>query len=389
MSNLLRAFSALLVAGGIFISGCTKDETTGPDQPGPVTEQDGFLYLVSGQAGQAGGGGNGGPATAAFHYWPQDGAFNETTGDNYIMDWNNHCIRIIKPDGTIDRFVGSGFLGDDATGNAADIDLNHPVGVTIGPDGNLYMGAWHNWKIKKIDLATMMVTSPVGTSQGNDGDGGPATAAKLDLPGDLVYDNAGNMYISDQGNSRIRKVDPSGIITNFVGSPTREKGFVDGVGDAARFSFPRGSDAVPGGKLAIDEAKAFIYVADTENNAIRKINIATREVTTIAGNGTAGYTGDGGPASAATLNFPTDVEMTHEGLIYLSDSRNHVVRLIDVDGTIRTVVGTGTAGASDGGIMAEEAQLRNPGGLWWKESTHTLYIADTFNHRVMKVTHPH
>lgn len=388
MSNLLRAFSALLVACGIFISGCTTDESTGPEQPGPVTEQDGFVYLVSGQAGQPGGSGNGGPATAAFHYWPQDGAVNATTGDVYIMDWNNHCIRIVTPDGTIDRLVGSGFLGDDASGIATEIDLNHPTGVTIGPDGNLYMGAWHNWKVKKIDLTTMMVTSPIGTSQGNDGDGGMATSAKLDLPSNVVFDNAGNTYLSDQGNSRIRKVDPSGTITNFAGSPAKEKGFVDGIGDNARFSLPRGSDAFPGGKIAIDEARMFMYMADTENNAIRKINIATREVTTIAGNGVAGYSGDGGPAVNATLNYPTDVEITHDGLIYVADSRNHVIRLIDTDGTIRTVVGTGTAGASDGGVMAEEAQLRNPGGIWWKESTHTLYIADTFNHRVMKVTFP-
>jgi DNA-binding beta-propeller fold protein YncE len=383
MSSTSRLFLFAFLATALLLVGCSSEEST---TPGPTPQQDGYLYVVAGKVGEAGGGGNGGAATEATLYWPQDALV--ANGEIYIVDWNNHCVRRIDANGMITRHIGSGLLGDDINEPAGDIDLNHPTGLSMGIDGNLYLAAWHNWKVKKIDAASMQVTAPVGTLQGNLGDGGPATAAKLDLPSSVVFDRAGNMYISDQGNQKIRKVDPSGIITNLAGSQSKEKGFADGVGEAARFSFPAGPDAVPAGKIAISADEQYLYVADTENNRIRKITIATREVTTIAGTGEEGYAGDGGPALLAKLAWPTDVATTDEGDIFVADSRNNVVRKIDASGMISTVVGTGVAGSSADGTKATEAQLNLPSGVYWDESAHTLYVCDVFNQQVKKVRNP-
>lgn len=371
-------FSFLL----LFVSGCTKDDSA--TNTGPVEEQDGMLYNVAGHAGDPGGGGNDAAAKDAYLYWPQDG-FVTPSGEVLLMDWNNHCVRKIGTNGIITRYIGSGNLGDDKDATATDIDLNHPTGIVLGPDGNLWMAAWHNWKVKKIDPSSMFLTAPIGTSQGFEGDGGASNLAKLDLPSSVVFDANGNLYISDQGNQRIRIVDPMMNISTFAGST---QGFADGIGDLAQFNMPKGSDAVPGGKICLSEDGLYLYVADTQNNRIRKINIATREVTTIAGTGAAGYSGDGGSALLAQLNYPTDLVCTHDGDIFIADSRNHVIRKIDPAGNITTVVGNGTAGYSDDGTLATLAKLNTPSGVFYDENNHTLYVCDTFNQQVKRVKNP-
>jgi DNA-binding beta-propeller fold protein YncE len=205
----------------------------------------------------------------------------------------------------------------------------------------------------------------------------------MDLPSSAVFDFDGNMYVSDQANFRIRKIDTSGMITTFAGSG--ERGFADGIGIEAKFDAPKGPDAGPGGKIAIDDDRTTLYVADTFNHRVRKIDLTTGEVTTIAGNGTASYTGDGGPALAATLNEPIDVYLSHDHDLYVADSRNNVIRKIDANGMISTVAGTGEKGVSPDGTAATEALLNRPMGVVYDESNHTLYIADTFNHMVKKV----
>ncbi|MBI1923143.1 hypothetical protein HYR99_02720 [Candidatus Poribacteria bacterium] len=362
------------------IAGCGDD---GDKATNPVPHGDGILNNVAGVAEAGGSGGNGGSALTALLYWPQDVAVS-TTGEVYILDWNNHCVRKIETNGTISRFIGSGHLGDDSTGPCNTIDLNHPTGLTIGPSGDFWLAAWHNWKIKKIDKNTLDTSAPIGTSQGFFGDGAPANQAKLDLPSSVVFDAAGVMYISDQANQRIRKVDTQMIITTFAGGA---KGYSDGIGEAAQFSFPRGSDAVPGGKIAMSAPGDAIYVADTENHRIRRIDLATAEVTTIAGTGAAGWSGDNGPALSAQMNYPTDVAAGADGSIYIADSRNHVIRKIDPFGIITTVAGTGEAGYSPDGTPAKSAKLNLPSGVF-VTGDGTLYIADTFNHQVKKVKNP-
>jgi sugar lactone lactonase YvrE len=303
-------------------------------------------------------------------------------GEIFIVDWNNHVVRKVDAGGFIWRAMGSGVHGDDSDGPALEVNLNHPDNIAIGPTGDFYIAGWHNWKIKKVDRNTYMVSSVAGTDDGFAGDGGPATEARISLPSSVVWDRAGSMYITDQGNTRIRKVDGLGIITTFAGG---ESGYADGVGEAARFAWPTGTDSYPAGKMDLAAGGEDIYLADTENHRIRKIHIATRTVTTVAGTGAAGLSGDGGPALAASFNHPTDVACTPDGGLFVADAGNHVVRRIDPDGTVRTVAGTGVPGRSPDGTPAASALLHRPSGLYWDDRSRTLYIADTFNHQVRRV----
>lgn len=374
----------------IVMAGCDSAALDAEPEPEPEPQPtacggDGVLCNVSGVPGELGGGGNGGPALQAYHYWPMDVTLapNDVT---YVVDWNNHCVRKIDKDGIITRLIGSGNLGDTYDKPADQINLNHPTSMTIGPDGMFYLASWHNWKIKVIDPQTLFVTAPYGTTQGLAGDGGPVSQAKFDLPSSVVFAPDGMMYISDQGNQRIRVVSPDGTVDTFVGS---DEGFVDGVGTEAKFFLPRGPDAGPGGRIVLNEDGTALYMADTNNHAIRRIDLITREVTTIAGTGTPGYSGDGGPATAAQLYYPRDLAFSHDNELYIADSENNVIRKIESDGTIVTVVGTGEAGFSPDATPALQAKLNKPMGLAYDDAHHTLYIADTFNQQVKRVELDH
>ena len=381
---LTTASAALLALG---TTACDSVDGQGGEEPGPTPTPTeacggfGVLCNVSGTAGELGFSGDGGPATSARHYWPMD----LTVGANevlYVADWNNHVIRKIDENGVISKFIGAGNLGDDATGPADQLNLNHPVGMTIGPDGHFYLASWHNWKIKKIDSNTMQTTSPIGTVQGLDGDGGPANQAKMDLPSAVVFAPDGSIYVADQGNWRVRRIAPDGQIETFVDG---ERGFADGVGTEARFDAPQGPDSSPGGKISLNADGTALLLADTFNNRTRRIDLATREVTTIAGTGAAGYGGDGGAAINAQLNGPSDVLMTHDNEIFIADAQNHVIRKIAADGTISTVAGTGQKGVSPDGTPATEAMLNTPFGIAYSGGNHTLYIADTFNQMTKRI----
>jgi len=207
----------------------------------------------------------------------------------------------------------------------------------------------------------------------------------MDLPSSTVFGTNGDIFICDQGNQRIRKVDAvTHIITTLAGS---SKGYADGIGAVAQFSFPTGTNAGPGGKMALTIDGNYLIIADTENNRIRKVHISTGEVSTIAGIGTEGYSGNSGLAIHAQLNKPTDVAIGPDKVIYIADSKNHVIRKIDASGNIFTVVGTGIAGSSVNGTLANEAMLNQPYGVYMTPDN-TLYIADTYNQQVKKVKNP-
>lgn len=369
--------SALAVVTALLLVGCGGDDST----TGPRVEQDGVLYNVAGIAGQPGGGHDGAVATASRLYWPQD-LVMDAAGELIIADWNNHVIRAVGTDGRIRRIMGSGIHGDDSNGPALEVNLNHPDGVAIGPDGNIYISGWHNWKIKKCDVSTMVISSVCGSDNGFGGDGGPATAAAISLPSSVVWDQHHNMYLSDQGNNRIRKIGTNGIIRTFAGG---SKGFVDGTGPGVKFAFPNGTDAYPGGRIDVSADGLYIYVADTENNRVRRIELATQVVRTIAGTGDATYSGDGAQATAAGFNYPTDIACTPEGDMFVADSRNHVVRKIDADGVVTTVAGTGVRGVSPDATVATDANLDTPSALYYNATTRTLYISDTYNCQIKKV----
>jgi len=219
------------------------------------------------------------------------------------------------------------------------------------------------------------VTTVAGTgAAGYSGDGGPATSAQINLPSCVAVDTAGNIYISDGGNHRIRKVNEAGTITTVAG--TGRAGYAGDGGPAisARLFAPGG--------VAVDD-KGNIYIADTYNNRVREIDVRGI-VITVAGTGASGYSGDGGAATSARLNGPSEVAVDKTGSLFITDARNFCIRKVDREGVIATVAGTGAAGFSGDGEVATSAKLNEPSGVA-VDTTGNLYIADSINHRIRKV----
>ncbi len=326
-------------------------------------------------------------------YWPMKMELSPY-GKPVVLDWNNHRVRMLQDDGTFTTIIGTIFPGDgpddqgDLTPPGADgdtVNLNHPTDAIYEPDGTLMLIAWHNHKLRTWDPATGKVMVHCGSGAGFVGDNyEPADTAKLAMPNSGVYDAEGNLYIVDQKNQRIRVLTPDYTIATIAGDGT--KGFAGdgGVATAANFSFPTGAQPEPGGAIALGP-DGNLYVADTENHRIRRIDLASGTVDTIAGTGTAGYSGDGGPALGATLNNPRDLEFDADGLLWVADTDNHVIRTIDLaSGTVETAVGTGTQGFAGDGGPAVDAELYRPFGVDLDEDGN-VYVADTYNHRIRVV----
>jgi sugar lactone lactonase YvrE len=319
-------------------------------------------------------------------YLPQDVTVGPD-GSLYLVDWNNHRIRVVR-NNTVETFAGSGYLGDASGDDPATIDFNHPTNVCFDHSGDMIVAAWHNSLVKKIDVlpdgSPGVVTTLAGTgARAFGGDEGPGIEARLDLPSSVVVDTQGNIIISDQANYRLRLLEPNGIIHTICGTGT--PGFLGDGGPAeqAQINGPKGQSAPPASRIAID-ARNRIYIADTGNHRIRRID-ELGNITSIAGTGIPGYSGDGGPAVDAQLNTPSDVAIAPNGTLYIADTNNSVVRVITPDGIIHTFAGTGTRGFSGDGGPATAAQLDRPYGVELAPNG-DLYIADTHNQRIREVT---
>jgi trimeric autotransporter adhesin len=267
----------------------------------------------------------------------------------------------------------AGFGGD--SGPASSAELNGPSGVAIDSGDNLYIADPGNNRIRKVAAGSGVITTIAGNgSAGYSGDNGPASGAELNLPGGVIIDSAGGVYIADKGNNVIRRIDTSGTITTVAGNNAEGYSGDNGLATNATLYGPAGV-AVGGGNL---------YIADTNNNRIRMVN-SVGTITTIAGDGTAGYTGDNGPATSATLNKPAAVLVGSTGTLYIADTGNDVIRMISTTGTISTIAGTGVAGYSGDGGAATSARLDSPYGLN-ADSAGDLYIADSMNNVVRMVS---
>ena len=223
--------------------------------------------------------------------------------------------------------------------------------------------------------AAGIITTVAGTgSAGFSGDGGLATSARLNAPRTLDVDRNGNQYIIDTLNHRVRRVDTAGRITTIAG--TGSAGFAGDGGPAtsARLNTPHG--------IVLDAA-GNVYIADPPNQRIRKVDTSGR-ITTVAGNGSSGYNGDGIPATSARLNYPKGVEIGPDGLLYIADNNNHRVRAVDAGGIIRTVAGTGSSGFSGDGGPATAARLAEPRNVDFGPDG-SLYIVDQVNDRIRRV----
>jgi DNA-binding beta-propeller fold protein YncE len=329
-------------------------------------------------------------------YWSMDLIFT-ADGTAYLHDWNAHLVRKVDPvTQVVTTVVGTGFPGDgtgddsELSADGADglrVNLNHPTDFAILPDGGLLLMAWHNHKLRRIEPATGRVKLLAGGDPGFAGDGGPLSAAVFKQPKSLAIDEDGAIYIGDQQNFRVRRVGLDGVIETIVGNGTLGDGGDGGPAIEAQLGWEAGSNPEPSGGLAVGGGK--LYIADTLNHRIRVVDLtdATMPISTLAGTGAAAYGGDGGPATAATLNLPRDVELGPDGSeLYVADTYNHAIRAIDLtSGVIRTVVGTGEGGLDlEDGKLATETRLERPFGIAF-DGDGNLYVADTKNSRILKV----
>jgi len=305
-----------------------------------------------------------------------EGIAVDRQGNIYITDGVARRVRKITRDGAISTVVGTGSAGISGDGGAAtSAQVVQPNSIVVDGLGNIYVSDVGNHRVRKVD-ADGIIQTVAGTGVGGfSGDGGAAASAMILSPGAIAIDGLGNLYIADTENHRIRKVTTDGMIATIGGTGTAGFSGDGGMATAAQFNFPD--------SLAVD-LQGTIYVSDKVNARVRRIT-AAGIVTTTAGTGTAGFSGDNGAATSAQLHYPEGIALDAEGSLYVADSLNHRVRKIATNGIISTVAGTGTAGfAGDGGV-ATSAQLGEPDGLA-VDATGRLYIVDTTNRRVRRVS---
>jgi len=323
----------------------------------------------------AGYSGDGGTATSAQLNRPY-GVALDASGNIYIADAWNHRIRKVDTGGNISTIAGTGTAGYSGDGSAAtSANLKDPSGVVVDASGNVYIADYGNHRVRKVDM-TGNISTIAGTGTGGySGDGGAANSAQLNNPDGLALDASGNIYIADNYNHRIRKVATSGNISTIAGAGTGGYSGDGGAATSAQLYNPTG--------LAVD-ASGNVYIADNNNHRIRKV-ATSGNISTIAGNGTGGYSGDGGAATSAKLNGPPVVVVDASGNVYIADYSNHRVRKVDTTGNISTIAGTGTAGYSGDGGAATSAKLDRPYGVAL-DASGNIYIADQGNNRIRKIT---
>lgn len=349
-------------------------------------EASGTLCVFAGQPEVAMLSYDGEPARGNPLYLPQDMALG-ADGSAYLLDFNNHRIRKVAPDGLVQTIAGTGFLGDGPQGPALGAAFNHPTDLAFMPDdpNQLVVAAWHNSRIVIVDLARGEMRYHCGTgARSFSGDGGPALEAALDLPSSVAFDDEGALYISDQANQIVRRVDPEGTITTIAGRQ-REPGYSGDGGPAleAQLHASVGQAADPSSRLTVHDGT--LYLADTDNHVIRAIDLASGVISLVAGAPEEPGFADG-PAESARFDSPRDVEVGPDGALYVADTDNHCVRRI-ADGEVTTVIGVcGEAGSGRENKLATESLLHRPYGIELAADGR-IFVADTHNH-VFRVAYP-
>ena len=328
--------------------------------------------------GTAGSSGDSGPATAA-EINGATGVCIDKNGNLYILDNGNRKIRKVSATGIITTYAGNSIVGYSGDGGPAiGAEFNSLSGISVDTSGNVYVSDIVNEDVRVINTSGI-ITRFAGSllNTGFSGDGGPDTVALFDQPYGTASDGRGNFYIADYGNNRIRKINTSGIINTFAGSSSTSTSGYKGDGGsaiAALLSSPTGA--------AYDTAQN-LYIADEGNHVVRMIN-AAGIISTVAGNDTSGYTGDGGPAINARMVNPNAVATDRKGNLFICDQGENVIRVVNSAGIISTYAGNGTAGFSGDGGSATSAQLHTPIAIA-TDKYGDLYIADESNSRIRKV----
>ena len=316
--------------------------------------------------------GDGGPAAQALLNQPRDTAV-AADGTIYVADTFNNRIRRIAPDGTISTVAGTGsrkYNGDDKAATSA--SLHWPHDVTLDEVGVVYIADSAHHRIRMVTIDGVITTIAGTGKPGSTGDGGPATVARIQNPKSVVVHN-GSLYFSSL-EDKVRRINlTSGVITTVAG--TGVAGYSGDGGPATSASLNRPQ------RIVVDSV-GNMYVADTGNNVVRRIDAGTGVITTVAGDGTPGSNGNGALATAAQIDHPRGIALGSDQLLYIADSDSHCVRRVNLDtGIIRRVAGTTAKGFSGDGGPAKEAQLYQPRGLSVTPDG-DLLIADTFNNRL-------
>jgi trimeric autotransporter adhesin len=334
----------------------------------------GTITTIAG-SGQGNYGGDGGAAVSAQFSDPS-GAAVDNAGNVYISDLLNNRVRVVSPNGTINTYAGNGVAGFAGDGGAAtSAQLNQPAGLAVDSSGNLYIADSNNSVIRKVTpQGTISTVAGVGGTEGYSGDGGAATKATLMAPLGVALDSSGNLYIADY-YGWIREVNAAtGVISTIAGNGTNGYTGDGGSATSAQFYNPVA--------VAVDSA-GNVYVADSNNGAVRMVSNGI--ITTIGGNGTLSYTGDGGPAALAQFSSISGIAVDAQGNIYVADTSNDVIRLFPLGGNVSTIAGNGTQGYTGDGGPATVAELNNPKAVAVTPSGN-VYFTDTGNNSARLLT---
>ncbi|MCM2374042.1 NHL repeat-containing protein [Aporhodopirellula aestuarii] len=325
--------------------------------------------------GAKGDSGDGGPADEA----ELNNVFAVARGPDgflYFCDADNHRVRRVGRDGTVETYAGSQEQGHAGDGGPADKALlNLPYELAWDSDGNLFIVELGNHDVRRVDAKTRVITTIAGTGKsGFGGDGGPATAATFNQPHSLAFDAAGDLYVCDILNHRIRKIDmTTGVISTWSGTGERKTSSDGSPITGSSLNGPRALAFGPDGKC---------YLALREGNALLLLDPKANTIQRVAGTGKKGFQGNGGPALQATLSGPKCVSLDAEGNVYLADTESHSIRYLDVKkGTIEVLVGNGRKGDGPDGDDPLACQLARPHGVF-VDHDGSIFIGDSENHRV-------